>query len=115
MYSNLKTIDTLNIPFNGKMLECIETDVDSNGFNEIYCISNLGDLVAFSSYNDISYGEIYIAQKPNYFYENFNGLNYWEAKDKKLYLSFSNGVENQMNVVRYSLKAGETSFQLLAE
>ena len=92
----------------------IETDVDGDGFNEFYIVSNTGDLLAFSSYRNLSFGEINIFKKPNSFYTNSNKFKFWELKNKKLSLAFED-TEGKLNTVRYKLEQGEASYQLIAE
>lgn len=112
--SNNEFMPSSELPFKGKADALIETDVDGNGFNEFYIVSNTGDLAAFSSYGNKSFGEIYIAKKPFTFYENSVKVKFWEAKNKKLSITFENR-QGELNTVRYKLKVGEASYQLVAE
>lgn len=112
--SNSEFVQSFEIPLNGKTDAIIETDVDGNGFNEFYIVTNTGDLAAFSSYNNKSYGQINIAHKPFSFYANCTKVKFWEAKNKKLSITFENAA-GALNTVRYKLKNGEASYQLVAE
>ncbi|MFT4645484.1 MAG: virulence-associated protein VagC [Planctomycetota bacterium] len=106
--------ENLNFSLKGKTDAFIETDVDGNGFNEFYIVTNTGDLAAFSSYNNKSFGQINVAKKPFAFYEDCTKVKFWEAKNKKLSITFENGA-GELNTVRYKLKMGEASYQLVAE
>lgn len=113
--SNCKVVEDFTIDLDAKLEAIIETDVNSDGFDEFYCVTKSGNLIAYASYKDKSFGEIYVPQKPLYFYNDFNELTLWEVKKDHLILTFSNGVNNQINVVRYTLKAGENGFILEAK
>lgn len=113
--SNSEVVEDFSIAIKGTVTTFIQTDLNADAYNEFYCITNAGDLLAFSSYRNKSFGEIYIPQKPFDFYKNFNELKFWEVKNNKLLLTFSNGENEALNVVRYHLKAGETGFKLIAE
>lgn len=113
--SNCKGVEDFSVSIKGSIDKMIETDVNADGYNEFYCVTNAGDLIAYSSYKNKSFGEIYIPQKPSDFYKEFNELKFWEVKNKKLLLTFSNGSNEQLNVVRYHLKSGEAGYKLMAE
>lgn len=95
-------------------INIIETDVNQDGFNEIYCVSQQGGLFAIASYRNKSFGEIYIPQKPFSFYKDCQKFISWEVKHKKLSLIFENE-KGEANIVRYALVEGETSYQLQAK
>lgn len=113
--SNCKVVEDFTVDLDSKLEAIIETDVNSDGFNEFYCVTKTGNLIAYASYKNKSFGEIYIPKKPLDFYSDFNELKLWEVKKNHLILTFSNGGNNQINVVRYALKSGETSFILEAK
>ena len=112
--SNNEFVEDKSIKIDGFIDTFIETDVDKNGFNEFYCVSNVGDLIAFSSFKNKSYGEISVLKKPFYFYKDCKSVKFWEAKNKSLLITFSNS-KNELNIVRYKLIQGENSYQLIAE
>lgn len=115
IHSNSKMVDDFSVGIKGMVDKVIETDVNADGYNEFYCVTNSGDLIAYSSYRNKSFGEIYIPQRPYDFYKDFNELKFWEVKNKKLLLTFSNGTNEQLNIVRYHLKSGEAGYKLIAE
>lgn len=112
--SNNEFAGAYNLNLKGKTDAFIETDVDGNGFNEFYIVTNTGDLAAFSSYNNKSFGQVYVPKKPYSFYADCTKVKFWEAKNKKLAISFEDN-DGKLNTVRYKLVKGETSFQLVAE
>lgn len=112
--SNNEFVEDKLIKIDGFIDTFIETDVDKNGFNEFYCVSNVGDLIAFSSFKNKSYGEISVLKKPFNFYKDCKSVKFWEAKNKSLLITFSNS-KNELNIVRYKLIQGENSYQLIAE
>lgn len=112
--SNNEFVEEQNISLKGKLSKFFETDVDKDGFNEFYGISNTGDMFAFSSYKNKSFGKINIPKKPFDFYKDCYGVKSWEVKNNKLHLTFYNN-ENKLFTVRYKLLQGEASFQLMAE
>jgi len=113
--SNCKVVEDFVIDLDAKLETIFETDVNSDGYNEFYCLTKTGNLIAYASYKNKSFGEIYVPQKPSKFYKDFNELKLWEVKKNHLILTFSNGVDNEINVVRYILKEGETGFILEAK
>ncbi|MGB0885387.1 MAG: hypothetical protein ACPGR5_03100 [Chitinophagales bacterium] len=112
--SNFDNLETFKHKIKGKIVSFFETDVNADGFNEFYCITSNGDLVAYSSYRNKSFGEIYVPQMPNHFYKEIRDLESWEVKNNKLHLTFSNTVDEVLNTVRYKLINGETAYKLEA-
>lgn len=112
--SDCEFVEDFSVDLNGVINSFIVTDVDADGFNEFYCVTNKGDLVAYASFNNKSFGEIFVKQKPASFYENFNEVKFWEVKNKKLLITFSIGIDKKLNIVRYSLIKGESGVQLIA-
>ncbi len=112
--SNNEFSEEVNKNFEGIADAFIETDVDGNGYNEFYCISNTGDILAFTSYKNKSYGEITIQKKPSDFYTDCKKVKFWEAKNRKLSITFESN-SGALNTVRYSLQKGEASYQLIAD
>lgn len=113
--SNSKMVEDFVYELEGEIQSFIVTDVNADGYNEFYCITNHGDILAFASYRNKSFGEIYIPEKPKNFYKDLNEIKFWEVKNNHLLLTFSNGKEQKLNQVRYSLLEGETSFRLEAQ
>jgi len=112
--SNNKFVEDINKTLDGTINAFIETDVDEDGFNEFYCVSNIGDIIAYSSYKNKSFGEIMINRKPSYFYKDCNEVKFWEVKNKQLSITFSN-VKDELSTVRYKLVQGETAYSLVAD
>ena len=112
--SNNEFVEEMNLDLKGKVDAFFETDVDGDGFNEFYCVSNKGDIIAFSSYKNKSFGKINLSKKPYDFYPDCYEVKFWEVKDKKLHITFSNA-KDELFTVRYSLAKGESAYQLKAE
>lgn len=110
--SNSELVENTSLDLDSKLEAIFETDVNADGYNEFYCITKSGDLIAYASYRNKSFGEIYIPKKPRDIYSVFNELKLWEVKKNHLILTFSNGEDKQINVVRYALITGEAGFRL---
>ena len=112
--SNEKNAEKYQLKTNGIVTDVIVTDVNGDGVDEFYCITNRGDISAFASFSNKSYGEIYVAKKPLDFYSTIVKVKNWELKNRKLAMTFKNK-DGSFNTVRYKLELGETSFQLIAD
>lgn len=113
--SETSVVEDLTSVIVGNVTDFIETDVNADGFNEFYAITNAGDVVAYTSYRNKSYGEIYIPVKPYKIYKNIQELKSWEVKDSMLLLTFAVGELQELNTVRYLLAQGEANYILKVE
>lgn len=110
----------------GTLEDAFITDLDKDGFSEVYCVfrsrEGLGEasIVGFASYRNRSYGEIYVPPFPegSAYMKGYKGGDVIIAESKRLlreFPIFQGGQDTgKKRRIIYELQRGETSFVLKA-
>lgn len=105
------------------------TDLDGNGFDEVYVITtaagsgSYGNVCAFSSNKDLSFSFVYLPEleeadlNPGKPFHGYEGHDVFKVEGNKLVRSFrvSEGDQKSNRSIRYQLKKGEAGLMLVAE